>query len=650
MVTSYILTPMDVFNFICRYYKLNWTEIIKQTSFKGTTGSYYTQKNVFEMFKYIHSGQDFLAWGKGMAILKVAVKDIRLESLATDEEFDDAIELLQNYKVCSKQYELVREQDRIDWWNWLKDNIIVLTEDEKKDASIAEKCPRQMTVDVDRMVNEKNLFNVFRYKGSDIMDFNEVSRIYINNCFVMTDNVSRYIASLPDGKPDELRVYTFLNIENHIDNSYFILAFNVGSNWFLASDETYYANPYAKEAVARRGAVRFREKIFEYTVMPYEWLDQIEEWRKDSRTIGAQEVVDTEIYIREIKEWNVVQRVFLNLSIRELVKKISAMDKNGQLEKACFGSDYLRVDRMLAAQMGPEDTIGYWRGKGSVRGAMDDIIDSMIIDEPSSGALVKVTPEKVLDRLAVLANSLMTGERYDNMSRWAVLEGECAYLRGVLKEQTAYESKDKLQLFDMVNDNIANLYDDLFCAEKVYIYIYNPGWTYQEKTDSFCKNGHSHILSRLHCGEQKGIGFRILGGKEGEVCRHCSVSELKKNHTSVIKIGHYAALAWLTGQARIKLPSYYRNFMNDFYWPYIGNTLLDNVNPMHRLKDECSASHDHIYFNLNLCRRCRTKYTKNYRFNEAVIIIDGTTGKQMGILEKEDFKRKYTGNSQVLII
>lgn len=637
------VTIEDFFRMLCEWFGYDWNEIMQESRFAGTVGTYISQKALFEMYRLMQAEETDLAWQKGMDILDEIWQDFRLYRIETDKDYDKVINLIQQHRIIKRQWQDLSAAYKKEWNDWLHKNIITLTDEERADNTLGERYPRTFLTEVDDMVNKYNIFRLYRYKGNRNVTVDDVKRIEFSLPFVMSNNVGAYISRIPAGAEDVLKVYVFLQLEKYIENSYFIIALNIGEDWFIATDEAEYANPVAKEMVARRGAYRFRERTFEHSVMPYNWLDVVDEKRKNVKDIAKKnEGTGEELYIHELKEWKTASRILLNLTVNNFFKQLMELMAENRLLQGNFGFELMKSDRLLTSDTIEYDMNQTTDGTFSDGGAIDTVVRNMLLtDKGESTSLIKADTAEIDTQLACVGGSFLTQERYQAQRTWAIYQNEYKKRRGQLKKMAENKNADKETLHRMLDKNIHNLYDDIFAGEKTYIYVHD------EEMDCNMSDIHTSfhhkfnfILSKLTL-DNKYEYIEKIGGNVGETCSKCNKYELKRNHGSLIQATHYSILCWLAGVEREALPDYYKNYMSDWYWPYYGNTLLDNVNPLYRLKDECSDTCHRLLFNVMLCQRCRTKYLKNSRFKEAVIVLDRKTGKKIEILEKEDFKNKY---------
>lgn len=637
------VTIEDFFRMLCEWFGYDWNEIMQESRFAGTVGTYFSQKSLFEMYRLMQAEETDLAWQKGMDILDEIWQDFRLYRIETDKDYDKVINLIQQHRIIKRQWQDLSAAYKKEWNDWLHKNIITLTDEERADNTLGEQYPRTFLTEVDDMVNKYNIFRLYRYKGNRNVTADDVKRIEFSMPFVMSNNVGAYISRIPAGAEDVLKVYVFLQLEKYIENSYFIIALNIGEDWFIATDEAEYANPVAKEMVARRGAYRFRERTFEHSVMPYNWLDVVDDRRKNVTDIARNNAGESEeLYIHELTEWKTESRILLNLTVNNLFKQLMGLMAENQLLQGNFGFELMKSDRLLTSDTIEYDMDQTTDGTFSDGGAIDTVVRNMLFTgKNESTALIKADTAEIGTQLACVGGSFLTQQRYQAQRTWAIYQNEYEKRRGQLKKMAENKNADKETLHRMLDKNIHNLYDDIFAGEKTYIYVHDEGMDYNT-SDIHTSFHHkfNFILSKLTL-DNKYEYIEKIGGNVGETCSKCNKYELKRNHGSLIQATHYSILCWLAGVERDALPDYYKNYMSEYYWPYYGNTLLDNVNPLYRLKDECSDTCHRLLFNVMLCQRCRTKYLKNSRFKEAVIVLDRKTGKKIEILEKEDFKNKY---------
>ena len=455
----------------------------------------------------------------------------------------------------------------------------------------------------------------------------------------MANNVGQIIMQGRSGNIEELNVYVSLNIDDVLDFSYFIIAFNNGDSWWLVTDEPKFANPSAKEGIAHRGSSRYRENDYDNTIFPYIFLDHIIEWRENNRSVDRPGGGNKEMYTVPLLDWPLQCRVMLNLLIERLLPKFQ--EDNNAMQRMKFGYEYTNALLLENKSYNPEEWkcrseyFEYQNSNASKR------IENMIFDEKNCRALKPFNTSQVVEKISLWNGGLMTDGDFAKLEAWAICDSEYQRRKGMLESVEQNRKSDELRMFKMLNDNFSNRIETLFAAREMHVFIYEPDVVYKESNSAFNGNRDVYML-RLHSNSNDHFYMMdipgVVGGSEEELCGRCGKFALKKNHTSVLFVHHYALLAWLAGVKREQLPHWFINYGNYIYNGYYGNHLLDNINPMYRLKDVLSQRRPNgLTFNIRVCQRCRTAMGKS-AMDKGVLVVNKQTCELEGVFSIPNFK------------
>lgn len=635
---DYILSVQTLFDFICGYFGVDWDEVMNQQRVQGTLGSIRMQHALFDMYKHIQANDSFLAWEKGIDILKTVIDE--WDGWKTSEDLRRHAQFLYDAANFMDTYKSVRSSDRMDWLEQLR-AMRLLTPEEKQQEDLVDKCPRSLNEDVFKAFNNRRMMRVCRYKGINPLNMDNIKSVNIGENFILANNVGDIMMRGKDGRPDELNIYVALNIDDILDFSYFLIAFNNGENWWFLTDEPEFANPEAKTLIAGRGAAKYRDRDYDSTIFPYVFLDRIEEWRRNNTRLDKTGETKREMYTVPLTDWPMICRVMLNLLIERVVKKLAG--DTLQIPVMKFGYEYtnalLLENKNLKTDEWKEkyDSFEYSKDNHNARTRAE----SFIFKKEDVRALVSLNTKDLADKIAVWNGSLMTEEKYRQLEAWAVCESEYQRRKQMLDNIENQKKEDKKRMGDMLDRNFHNRIETLFAAKKMYVFIYEPDMVYKDGHNCFNPN-RDVIVTNLHTPFGKNWSFPVVdgvvGGSTETLCRRCDKHPLKKNHTSVLNIHHYSLLAWLAGVKREELPYWFINYQNHLYDSYTGNHLLNNINPLLLLKDGASRRYPNgLTIYIRVCQRCRTSMDKK-AMEKGVLVINKLTCESEGVFEFEDFK------------
>lgn len=636
---DYILSVQTLFDFLCGYLGLDWEEIMNQQRVEGTLGAVRIQHAIFDMYKHIQAEEIFLAWEKGVDILKNIIDS--WNEWKTTEDLRKHAQFLYDAASFMDTYEMVHSSDRQDWLEKLR-AMRLLTPEEKQQEDIVDKCPRSLNEDVFNAFNRKNMMRICRYKGNNPLRTDKIKSVNIGENFILANNVGDFMMRGKDGNPDELNIYVALNIDDILDFSYFLIAFNNGENWWFLTDEPNFSNPEAKNLIAGRGAAKYRESNYDNTIFPYIFLDKIEEWRRNNTQLDKTGEQKREMYTVPLTDWPVICRVMLNLLIERVINRLA--DDTVQIPVMKFGYEYTNALLLENKNLKQDE----WKDKyDSFECAKDNYnartrAENFIFKNEDVRALVPLNTSDLANKIAVWNGSLMTEEKYHQLEAWAVCDSEYQRRKKMLANIEDQRHEDKKRMGAMLDRNFHNRIETLFAAKKMYVFIYEPDMIYKDEHSCFNPN-RGVIITNLHTPFGKNWSFSVVdgvvGGATETLCRRCEKHPLKKNHTSVLNIHHYSFLAWLAGVKREELPYWFINYESHLYESYTGNHLLNNINPLLRLKDGLSNRNPNgITAYIRVCRRCRTAMEKK-AMEKGVLVINKLTCEAEGVFDIEDFKK-----------
>ena len=633
-----ISSAQALFDFLCEQFGYDWEELMNRKNVSGTLGSIRVQHEMFDMYKYIQAGDCFLAWRQGFLILKDIIE--QGDKWTTAEDLRSRAQFLYDASYYLENYEMVQKKDREDWLVQLQ-SMRLLTVEEKKQSNLPDICPRQMIVDVDKMLMNQRLLRIFRYKGFDSLRMDGIKTVNVGENFIMANNIGDVMVQGKDGGVDELNVYISLNIDDILDFSYFLIAFNNGENWWFVTDQPDFANPGAKESIAYRGSARFRRDDYENSIFPYVYLDRIEDWRKENSHLDKIDGIKREMYTVPLSDWPVQCRAKLNMLIEKLLPKLQ--EDNGELQRVKFGYEYTNALLLENKKIRTED----WKKKKDLFDYADSNtneykrIENMIFPEEDERALMPVDASQVAGKISVWNGNLMTEEKFAKLEAWSLCDIESIRRMKLLEKVYNNREADKRRMLQMLDNNFHKRVEALFSAKNLSVFIYEPDMIYKNNGSGFnCFRGvhtfalHSKPKDNFFLMDIPGT----VGGEENDDCKKCKKYPLKKAHISILRVHHYAFLAWMAGVKREQLPHWFINYTGHIYQGYAGNHLLSNVNPVLRVKDGLSDRRPNgLMVGVRVCQRCRTIMNKQ-AIDKGILVINKLTCESEGLFSEEEFK------------
>ena len=154
------------------------------------------------------------------------------------------------------------------------------------------------------------------------------------------------------------------------------------------------------------------------------------------------------------------------------------------------------------------------------------------------------------------------------------------------------------------------------------------------------------VLARINVGNGK-VVIPIMRLEVRKQLRKCHRFKTK-NQVIRFSISSFEELMLLTGKTREELPKTFANFLQHFYIPYYGNSILDNVNPEFLIKDPLSSKFPNGFtFELHVCGKCLRHYIhKNKKFEEAAIIWSSKEHKVVDVVEHSALVNKIKETQQ----
>lgn len=594
------------FKFLCNATDIDIEAILLAEKNEPSTISAMFQKHeLFDIYRLYKSGEYDRAMNSSADFLKECIKNFSIKNL--NEE--SLKEVSSFYLEASKWigfYNQFKIKDRTEWMRLIK-SIPLLTNDDLIDPEI-DKSDRR---DISLVEKTLKFMPIRRYNGNGGIPV-ESDGFVVTDAFVMCDSLSSLLSGLKTPSDDHIHITVMLKLDVHLWMSYFIIAIQHRNNIWLADDGYSYANPNAKEGIAGRGSARIREDILNKSILPYEWVEWVNEQRKSNKEVANTDTHIGELYVKQItQDWAAKDKIHSYLLFGKLIEKVileCPAEEVNTFSAFAIQSSQLLSDGNSALVIEKDDLSKEFECN-SLHEQCEAYLNELYIPEKDNTAIVQLSTDNIIRRLDG-NNTLCTPKQYQELVAWAVKEDERVYIQTKLNTLSEDSEKQRNKLVSMIERNLPNLFPYLFSGDKVY-------YTFDDAKYKSFGSSIGGITIYPFMGSYYSYGARIIGS---DLCPNC------KNHIGKIKnrIGlsvlHYRQLMWLCGITdRNLLPPYFRNYMRSDLIPYHGNTLLDNVNPTYTLKDPCSAKHQNGFgINICLCGYCINKLKKQFRKGEEI--------------------------------
>lgn len=598
----------EFFKFLCNATDIDIEALLfAEKNEPSTISSMFQKRELFDIYCLYMADEYDRAVNSSADFLKTCISNLKLENY--DEKSLQEVSCF--YLEASKWlgfYNQFEIKDRTEWMQFVK-SIPLLTNTEQTAPEIERSDRRDMS-EVEKTLK---YMPVRRYIGNGSIPI-ESEDIVVTDTFVMCDSLSSLLSGLKKTADDHIHITVMLKLDYHIWMSYFIIAIQYRDNIWLADDGYNYANPYAKEGIARRGSARIREEILDNSILPYQWINWVDEQRKSNQGVAQNDTHIGELYIKQItQDWDTRDKILSYILFGKLIDKIivecPAQEVN-TLSAFAVRDSKLLPDGNSVMLIGKDDLNKEFEC-GSLHEQCQSYVDELYIPKRNNTPIVKLSTDNIIQKLDG-NNTLCTAKQYQELIAWSVKEDERIQLQIGLGTLSENIEKQRNKLSSMIENNLPNILPYLYYGDNVY-YIFD-----NHKYQSFGNSVGGRMIYPF-TGSYWSYGMKSIGI---DLCPNCMNHAGNAKRGIGISVIHYRQLMWLCGTTdRNKLPPYFRNFMRHDLIPYHGNTLLDNVNPTYTLKDPCSDKYSNGFgINIYLCGYCMKKLKKQYWKGETVYL------------------------------
>ncbi len=591
-----------------------------QTSFKGSIGRYCNTKDLFTINNYIQSGNYEIAYEKEITFLKNLISEIRF-SHRIDELIQDCEDvgnaLLKAHHIF-KDYAEWATEEKIRFREYLFNNEFL--KEEEKTEDFLNKFSYEWVDAAKKSVQSKllQLYN-FGNASNTTLSIGHTVPYSISDALCISDNINLCIGTNKGENEDVCYARLALKIDRELAFSHFIITIQYKDRIWLVTDKPVMPNPRFREN--SRNPYRWREEAFENIQLPYGLLDDIAEWRKESKAIAKEN--SSEVYIKSIRDFlPPASKILIKLIIEELIYNVIPM-KQHNLKKIGFAGETIKLLGVGNEQVADNDYFSQIN-----REANEERLNSIIY--PTSTELIKIDPTKAVAQY-VEAGELCTEDEVRKIALWSQKEEMRRHKQKLLNDAYTRERMraDEEELNKVLFDNIENLYEVIFSADTVYMCIED------EKAKCFgAPAGLTTLqifdasLFKSRYSQQYLTNYHI--NKFRDMCHvaNCIVCDCENPVNLQLKVFTYKELCGILRIKREQLPFTFQNYISDHYMPYYGNTILDNVNPEYMIYDPRSREHRYYYsIGIPLNKRCFNKLRKKYwKYEKSLVTINYTKG------------------------
>lgn len=509
-------------------------------------------------------------------------------------------------------------------------------------------------------VYHKRLMNIFEVKG-EFRNF-DISEAKLNTKLFIVEkpSVMYSIVSKVLGETDTPRITIFFVLEDIKDYSYFVICYEYKNTVWLVSDQTNFNNPNNK--YHRRNYSRTREDNYS-TYWPYGLIGGLDKIRENDKT-PAKFGSDL-FYGVDIVEFDHECKVFMLYTVYLASKRICS---NETFAKLASASETILAlpshEPLVVKESFSMNTIHVQNYIQEIR-EFAELLNSV---EPQS-MLPAILPRDLVRLDEKITEWVGSEKSINNYINWTVANSEAENIKNLFSkhyskyvpdrrmlDRPGYEKMEKLLL--TTTENRDKWLEFLFSAKAIYgVFVANSDFYFSSMSGSgrYTKQCIAVIPSKKKYDDH--TICCICGERSGKW--EASYAPLLPEHLKVVLGEDYV------------LPLLFTSFRaHDTCFPYVGNSILDNISPLVDIKTP--ASHflpikldgDVIHF--DLCGHCANKLEKKYKIAEHLEIrtdmvtretkvvyknADGTVVKEIDYgtrlkFDLEKYKKLYSKNVQ----
>lgn len=601
---------MEMYKFCAELYDINMEEILAegQNHRSGTLGRMSDERDMFTIYNNIQIRDYEIAYTQLFRLvsdkLSSAVNVTRTDMVNSMKNaislYQQAIPIIEKYE----KWDVVQKEQFKQYLfnnNWLK-------EEEKTDELLNNF--NWLWIARAKKSIHKGLVKV--YSATEKYDHrSEIAQASYRmpDVIAITSDPIRLMPNPNLDDENEVHVAMYMKIEKIIDYSYFIFTFQFRGELYIATDKMIFSNP--RVATCSRNPGRRREEYFDNIDLPYGIIDDIIEWRKDSKAITKNP--GQEMYIKRISDYLPSgSKICVRLLLEEVLYNM--IPYTGDIKQIAYVKD---IKLIGDGSSNPFSKINY--------DSCERFYSEYVF--PECTALTVVDKEKALAQY-VAPDWLATQEEIVKLALWSEKEEMYKQKQQLLElsDKEFWDAKDKLN--SLIKQNLDTLLEVALSGDQVFTYLVdvppvNSDFTTNERRvplNQFCQAIYAQNVwanSVIH--GETGTGHSPQYRYHDCAC--CGLHEARGK--VIISMTTYKQLVAILGMDRRELPFAFQNYNAYTHRPYIGNSILDNVNPEFLLWDYASQHYKNRYtIGVELDKRCFNKLTTKYRrFKRSLILL-----------------------------
>lgn len=441
--------------------------------------------------------------------------------------------------------------------------------------------------------------------------------------------------------PNTIVFVPFFKVEERLDLSFWSFFIVYEDHVWVATDQKEFHNPENKDSTRR--TERVRDKKLENMWLP-DVFTMLEKKRSKSRDIEVPFGGVKRLLTIKLKDFHPAERFFLLRLAEKIIRKCLREDL---IQATTMG---LHTERLLLEHKGSvpdkSETLEFWTKDAQAHHA--DLMAT--VPTETTRALVPMDYSIVVRSKTYDRNWLGPVDQLEALAHWTVVDERRAELQKHFSSLAKREDKDRADLQKVFDSRENEILDFVFSAQVI-------GWIGTAVDDfgsNSIKSGERFVvdfISPYEKGDHWGNRFTIglSGGRVKDLysrdkryrakCLTCDF--MVKKPIKTIHIRHWAQLQKLVGGDRNAIPPFYRCYKAHNFVPYVGNSILDNVNPLTRIEDPCTEKEPNgINIQVFLCGVCANKRLKGRPDN---LVWDGSKLILPAELPKGIKRGKYHG-------
>lgn len=637
-------------NYACRIIEFDIAAFLADAAQPGpktmNIALYDLQKQIMNAYSYIQSDKH----GMALYVLRPVMSEI-LSGLKSN----DADWLIENIAVLSECVEMVKATN-VAYDTWVNTDFELFLDGYRshnifKDGEItSESVGPDFMENMDETI-KLDLLKAFKYKdGKEPLKIAN-RKFKMNEQIYMSDSLQEFMDYLKRFQSEDDIVYVniMMKIEAREDMSFFVITFTCRDHVWILTDMGFdFRNPKNKDTT--RNARRRREKFYDNVGLPYGFIDQLDNIRKNSKqTKRFDDQLSMELHMSPVIDLPPYNKMFL-LSVSEHYINYKLDDTT---EKIYTFEDHINQKLLTGPTIDISvNDAGFIGWNDHIRAVAEDAINTV---NKNSTDLVRVSHEVITSHELYDRNWLGTADQLENIARWTVLNTQAEDMQNKL-DALAPERKPGIDAINkLINapGNLERLLPYIFSGkDAVYYTIDNALVSEDSKGHGFwqingvrhCKMKYNNVstLTDLRLGfDHVALNERLTRWHDNTQwferrsdylwrpkCQCCN--KYKVSTQFFLNVIHYEQLMFLCNvETQDELPIYFQTYRDRSLIPYHGNSILDNVHPYAMLKHPAWRHYESgLKIDVMMCGGCANKFSRKYAKGEnSLIDSDGEVKK-----------------------